>query len=102
MHLQRPRKGSEMAPLKNSTNIAARMGRWSARHRKTAIFGWLAFVIAAFAVGIAVPMQTIDETDFNVGEARKGDHIIRDGGFKLEEQGAFVLVQSNDKTVDDE
>jgi len=91
-----------MSPLKNSTNIAARMGRWSARHRKTAIFGWLAFVIAAFAVGIAVPMQTIDETDFNVGEARKGDHIIRDGGFKLEEQGEFVLVQSNDKTVDDE
>ena len=35
-----------MSPLKRSTNIAARMGRWSARHRKTAIFGWLAFVIA--------------------------------------------------------
>ena len=35
-----------MSPLKHSTNIAARMGRWSARHRKTAIFGWLAFVIA--------------------------------------------------------
>ena len=33
-----------MSPLKQSTNIAARMGRWSARHRKIAIFGWLAFV----------------------------------------------------------
>ena len=44
-----------MSPLKHSTNVAARMGRWSARHRKTAIFGWLAFVVAAFAVGIAVP-----------------------------------------------
>ena len=33
-----------MSPLKHSTNIAARMGRWSASHRKTAIFGWLAFV----------------------------------------------------------
>ena len=30
------------------------MGRWSARHRKTAIFGWLAFVIVSFAIGIAV------------------------------------------------
>ena len=90
-----------MSPLKHSTNIAARMGRWSARHRKTAIFGWLAFVIAAFAVGIAVPMQTIDDTDWNVGEARKGDHIIRDGGFVPDEQGEFVLVQSDSKTVDD-
>ena len=43
-----------MSPLKHSTNIAARMGRWSASHRKTAIFGWLAFVVASFAIGIAV------------------------------------------------
>ena len=90
-----------MSPLKHSTNIAARMGRWSARHRKTAIFGWLAFVVAAFAVGIAVPMQTIDETDFNVGEARKGDHIIRDGGFSLDEQSEYVLVESKTATADD-
>ena len=44
-----------MSPLKQSNNIAARMGRWSASHWKTATFGWLAFVIASFAVGIAVP-----------------------------------------------
>jgi uncharacterized membrane protein YdfJ with MMPL/SSD domain len=90
-----------MSPLKHSTNVAARMGRWSASHRKTAIFGWLAFVVAAFAIGVAVPMQTIDETDFNVGEARTGDHIIRDGGFKLDEQREYVLVQSTTKTADD-
>ena len=90
-----------MSPLKHSQNVAARMGRWSAGHRKTAIFGWLAFVVAAFAVGIAVPLQSIDETDWNVGEARQGDHIIRDGGFALDEQSEFVLVQSGTRTVDD-
>jgi len=90
-----------MSPLKHSRNVAARMGRWSARHRKTAIFGWLAFVVAAFALGMAIPMQKIDEADWNVGEARKGDHIIRDGGFALDEQSEFVLVQSDTKTVDD-
>ncbi|MEA2128460.1 MAG: hypothetical protein QOJ85_1351, partial [Solirubrobacteraceae bacterium] len=26
-----------------SQNFAARAGRWSARHRKIAVFGWLAF-----------------------------------------------------------
>ena len=90
-----------MSPLKHSTNIAARMGRWSAAHRKTAIFGWLAFVVASFAVGIAIPMQTIAETDWNVGEARKGDHIIRDGGFAVDEQSEFVLIQSDTRTTTD-
>jgi uncharacterized membrane protein YdfJ with MMPL/SSD domain len=90
-----------MSPLKHSRNVAARMGRWSASHRKTAIFGWLAFVVAAFAVGMAIPTQKIDEADWNVGEARKGDHIIRDGGFALDEQSEFVLVQSDTRTVDD-
>src|SRR6186713_709580 len=90
-----------MSPLRHSTNIAARMGRWSANHRKTAIFGWLAFVIASFAIGTAIGMQTIDPNDTNVGEARRADHIIRDGGFKLDEQSEYVLVQSKTKTAAD-
>ena len=51
-----------MSPLKRSNNIAARMGRWSARHRKTAIFGWLAFVVAAVAIGGAVGTKQLGET----------------------------------------
>jgi RND superfamily putative drug exporter len=90
-----------MSPLKHSTNIAARMGRWSARHRKTAIFGWLAFVVVAFAIGTAVGTQKVDESDTNVGEARRADHIIRDGGFKIDEQSEFVLVQSSTYTARD-
>ena len=35
-----------MSPLQRSNNIAARMGRWSAGHWKTAVFGWLVFVVA--------------------------------------------------------
>ena len=90
-----------MSPLKQSTNIAARMGRWSARHRKTAIFGWLAFVVASVVLGMTVGMKTIDETDWNVGEARQADHIIRDAGFKLDEQMEYVLVQSKSTTARD-
>ena len=40
-----------MSSFKRSNNLAARMGRWSAGHWKTATFGWLAFVLVAFAVG---------------------------------------------------
>src|SRR6266487_1419735 len=43
----RPTRRVSQSPLKRSNNIAARMGRWSASHWKTAVFGWLAFVVAA-------------------------------------------------------
>ena len=38
-----------MSNLK-SNNLAARMGRWSAYHWKTATFGWLGFVLVVFAL----------------------------------------------------
>ena len=43
-----------MSPLERSNNLAARMGRWSARHRKQAIFGWLAFVVVSIALTIGL------------------------------------------------
>ena len=43
--------------------LAARAGHWSARHRKTAIFGWLAFVVIAFVLGGAIGTQTIKDED---------------------------------------
>ena len=40
-----------MAGSVQRENLAARAGRWSARHWKAAVFGWLAFVFVAFALG---------------------------------------------------
>ena len=62
-----------MSPLKQSTNIAARMGRWSAKHRKTAIFGWLAFVVIAFVLGGAIGTKTLADEDTGNGESRLAD-----------------------------
>ena len=91
-----------MSPLKQSNNIAARMGRWSASHWKTATFGWLAFVIVSFAIGIVAPMQMIEKKDAAVGEAGKANQIL-DAGFDLdnEGQGELVVIQSKTKTADD-
>jgi uncharacterized membrane protein YdfJ with MMPL/SSD domain len=91
-----------MSPLKHSTNLAARMGRWSANHWKTAVFGWLAFVVAAFVIGNALGTSYLDDNDTNVGEARKGDKII-EAGFpaKADEQGDLVLIQSKTLKADD-
>ena len=90
-----------MSPLKHSRNLAARMGRWSARHRKIAIFGWLAFVIAAVVIGGAVGTKYLGDNDLNVGEAHRADKLIENGGFDIDEQGEFVLIQSKTTTASD-
>jgi RND superfamily putative drug exporter len=83
-----------MSPLKQSNNIAARMGRWSAAHWKTAVFGWLAFVVAAVAIGHAVGMKQINQNDANVGQSHKADVLLREAGFKSDPQTEIVLIQS--------
>ena len=40
-------------------NLAARAGRWSAQHRKTAILGWIAFVVLATLIGGKVGLKLI-------------------------------------------
>jgi len=83
-----------MSPLKQSSNIAARMGRWSANHWKTAVFGWIAFVAAALLVGQLVGTKNIDQNDANVGQSHRADRILRDAGFQSDPQTEIVLVQS--------
>ena len=91
-----------MSPLKHSNNFAARMGRWSAGHWKTAVFGWLAFVIASVFVGSAIGTKYLEQTDLNVGEAKKADRLIDEAGFnRADEQAEFVLIQSKTLTVKD-
>jgi RND superfamily putative drug exporter len=69
------------------------MGRWSARHRKIAIFGWLAFVFASFAIGMFVigPKQANDAS--GPGESGRASSIL-DEGFK-QPAGESVLIQSD-------
>jgi RND superfamily putative drug exporter len=97
-----------MSPLKHSKSLAARMGRWSAGHWKTAVFGWLAFVVASVVLGVQLGTTFIDESDANVGESRTADQIIDRAGFtvdadgkSIEEQGEMVLLQSKTLTVED-
>jgi len=90
-----------MSPLKHSNHLAARMGRWSASHWKTAVFGWLAFVVAVAYVGVAmVGMKTIKQEDTNVGQARTADKILEASAFKqTDPQTELVLIQSKTLTV---
>lgn len=91
--------GSPPTPPRASTNLAGRMGRWSARHRKTAIFGWLGFVVVAFALGIVSGTTKIEQATSGVGESGRVDKILHE---EFEQPaGESVLVQSESLTVKD-
>ena len=75
-----------------SRNLAARAGRWSAQHRKTAILGWILFVVLATVVGGKVGLNDIDESASGNGESKRGDMIVDAAGFP-DQAGEQVLVQ---------
>ena len=90
-----------MSPLKRSTNLAARMGRWSASHWKTAVFGWLAFVIASLVVGMQIGTKQLSNNDATVGQSHRADQILKHAGFKADPQTEIVVIQSSKLTSDD-
>src|SRR5215210_6263530 len=75
-----------------SRNLAARVGRWSAQHRKTAILGWIVFVVLAAVLGGKVGQNNIDESASGNGESKRGDMIVNAADFP-DEAGEQVLVQ---------
>ncbi len=80
-------------------SIAARAGMWSARHRKTAIWGWLVFVVLAFMIGGATGTKTLEHTQTGVGESGRADQAIADAS--PEHAQEMVLIQSTRATAGD-
>ena len=82
--------------------IAARAGRWSAQHRKTAIFGWLALVIAAFVIGGPFGTGTKTTEQQATGDSGRAQ-TISDDAFPESTTGAgeTVLIQSKTLKADD-
>src|SRR5262252_7307580 len=86
-----------MAPTKEPRlNLAARMGRWSARHWKTATFGWLAPVVVSFGLGGMAGTRNIESTS-GPGESGRMNRIL-EAGFKPQ-AAENVLVQSRSLRV---
>ena len=75
------------------TSISSRAARWAANHRRDAILGWIAFVVAAFMIGGAVGTETIADEDLGNGDSRQADQIVADAGYP-EDDYESVLVQS--------
>jgi uncharacterized membrane protein YdfJ with MMPL/SSD domain len=75
-----------------SRNFAARAGRWSAQHRKTAILGWFLFVVLATVIGGAVGQKNVADSAQGNGESKRGDMMADAANFP-DQSGEQVLVQ---------
>jgi RND superfamily putative drug exporter len=75
-----------------SRNLAARAGRWSAAHRKTAILGWIAFVVLATVIAGGVGQKQLDRSAMGNGESMRGELIVAAADFP-EQVTEQVLVQ---------
>jgi RND superfamily putative drug exporter len=78
-------------------NLAARMGRWSAAHWKTATVGWLAFVAVAFVLGAVVGTRNLDQSTRGPGESGRMDRIL-EAGFR-QPAAEHLLIQSRSTRV---
>jgi len=77
--------------------LAGRLGRWSARHRKTAILGWIAFVFAALFIGTSLGTKTIEDGHDGTGSSGRADAVLAD---EFPQPAAEqVLIQGRDARV---
>ncbi|HEY2602490.1 MAG TPA: MMPL family transporter [Thermoleophilaceae bacterium] len=75
------------------------MGHWSATHRKTAIWGWLAFVAVAVFIGQAVGQNQIHGADDFSGEAGTAEQALYGAGLRPNTE--HVFFQSRNLTIRD-
>jgi uncharacterized membrane protein YdfJ with MMPL/SSD domain len=81
-------------------NIAARAARWSAANWKKATFGWLAFVVASAALGQAVGVVRLTESEQGSGGSARAQATLAHADL---DQSAHetVLVHSKSLTTSD-
>ena len=81
-------------------NLAARAGRWSAAHWKTATFGWLGFVAVALLLGNAIGSHVLTQSNSGNGESGRASMTLAHAGFK-QPASETVLVQARREVATD-
>jgi uncharacterized membrane protein YdfJ with MMPL/SSD domain len=81
------------------SNLAARAGRWSAEHWKTATALWLLFVAVAVAAGHIAGTHKLSDAEYATGEAARAEQILAGAGFDTP-ASEEVIVRSPTYVVD--
>ncbi|QTT73503.1 MMPL family transporter [Streptomyces mobaraensis NBRC 13819 = DSM 40847] len=72
-------------------NTAARLGLWSARHRRTAVLGWLLLVVLASVLGGMAGTAEMTTAEQGAGDSARAERILADAGIE-EPAGETVMV----------
>ena len=70
--------------------VVERIAGWSARHRKTAVLGWLVMVAAIFVLGSALPAKNVPSND--AGQSGRAEQTLERLGFTAP-PAESVLIQ---------
>jgi uncharacterized membrane protein YdfJ with MMPL/SSD domain len=89
----------ERSAISGRRNVAARLGGWSVRHRMTAVFGWLVFVVAAAVVGTAAGQRQMTQDEYAAGDSARALAVLEQAGVR-QPAGEMVLVHSDASTAD--
>ncbi|MEU5613619.1 MMPL family transporter [Streptomyces sparsogenes] len=73
--------------------LAVRLGGWSTRHRKTAIFGWLLFVVVVAVIGGMSGINEMTNSQNGSGDSASAEKILEDAGLKPP-AGEMVMLRS--------
>src|SRR5436190_2310539 len=73
---------STQAEPSRPRGVAARMGRWSARHRALAIIGWLVFVLIANNIGGNLSAKKLTTSEMHDGESAAATRVLERAGFE--------------------
>ena len=84
--------------MAHTSNLAASLGSWSARHRIAAITGWLLLVIVTMLIGSAVGQVTMTQAEYGAGESGRAQWLLTDAGVAQPAQ-ELVLVHSATATA---
>ncbi|MFC4492965.1 MMPL family transporter [Streptomyces ovatisporus] len=71
--------------------LAARLGGWSTAHRRTAIVGWLLFVVLAATVGGMAGVAEVSPSEGETGDSARATRILEEAGIE-EPAGEMVMV----------
>src|SRR5690349_5431616 len=78
--------------------VVERIAGWSARHRKTALFGWLLFVVGA--VVISTMLGTKNLNSYDPGQAGRAERVLaRPGVVQPASETVLIQARSGTRTV---
>ena len=89
---------SQPPPRRTSGPAVERIAGWSARHRKTALFGWLLLVVGA--VMISSMLGTKNLNSYDPGQAGRAERVLsRPGVVQPASETVLIQARSGTRTV---